>query len=216
MKRQRSVRPSPWPSGHPRPHSKAVQVVVRKVPVQNERREPDRARVVVRLGRCVDARVSILFFKSYILTLHLPETGYSGSSSKRQQQMAIISSPMSSSFAVLGMPIAHQQQQVPSQQLQTSSRAVHPQTDQEVSSGAMSAILQDYFSSTNNKTTSTGTNQLCNVNSMDVLPLDSIRMQIPTAAELACSAFSSDDEKSGHDSFSSRGSNQSNGLLPNK
>lgn len=95
-------------------------------------------------------------------------------------------------------------------------------------SSSIAASNQDSFSASSDaisNTAVTSLNQPCNmninINSMDVLPIDRIRFQIPTAAELAGNAFSDDsDEKSWH-SNSSRGSNQGRGschggLLPNK
>lgn len=133
--------------------------------------------------------------------------------SKRPNR-AISTSPVSS-FTVANMALLDRHDrfldhhvsraQLPEREL--APLPVNPQLESDTLNASNWTTPQDIFSSSDNSSP----NQQRNINTMDVLPIERIRVELPTAAELAVSAFS-DDEKSFH-SNSSRGSQFSNGLL---
>ncbi|CAB9522069.1 expressed unknown protein [Seminavis robusta] len=101
----------------------------------------------------------------------------------------------------LSLPLPQSQPEPPSDlgMLQTSTYVQHPQVN--VAAQLLpqeDLVMPDFLCNVN---------QLSNLNiNMGVLPLERIRMTIPTAAELSAEAFSSDDDKSDR-SHESHGSN---------
>lgn len=147
---------------------------------------------------------------------------------KRQNKATESASPVTS-FSVLSMSLTqldeHQQFLVPVQQISqdhVEEKRVAPlaplplnqqlERQSEFLRNSVWAAPQVLPSSAGSNASPT---QPCNINSSDVLPLERIRVALPTAAELTGIAFSDDEKSFNSNSSGSRGSHYSNGLLPN-